>query len=242
MPDTRKHRGPHPDDAHLFGEEQILILQAALGDYLWLLDRGYAPNSSLKLVGDRFSLVKRQRLALMRCGCTGIQARKRQARCIGSEQIRGRPICLDGYNVLITMEAFLSGGLLFRAVDGCFRDLASQHGSYRKVEETIPALESIGRTLERLEPASVTWLFDKPVSNSGRLKQLVERIAAENEWFWQVHLTDRCDHDLAQSHDILVTSDSAVLDQCRIWFNLIETILAMSDHTACIIDLSGLQT
>ncbi|MBN1125515.1 MAG: DUF434 domain-containing protein [Sedimentisphaerales bacterium] len=239
MPDKRKHRGPHPDDASLFSQAQVSILQAALEDYIWLLNHGYASNSSLKLVGDRFELVRRQRLALMRCGCTDTQAKHRRARCVGSEQIRARPICIDGYNVLITVEAFLSDGLLFHAVDGCFRDLASLHGSYRKVEETIPALDAIGRVLEQLEPVSVSWLFDKPVSNSGRLKKIVNKLATGNRWPWRVQLTDRCDYDLTQCRDIIVTSDSAVLDKCDKWFNLIETILAKSEQTVHIVDLSA---
>ena len=53
-------------------------------------------------------------------------------------------------NQLITIEAALSGGLIFRGRDGCFRDLASIHGTYRKVEETLPALNLIGSFLAEM--------------------------------------------------------------------------------------------
>ena len=47
----------------------------------------------------------------------------------------------------ITVEAALSDGFLFMGRDGCLRDLAGIHGTYRRVEETLPAVEQIGRFL-----------------------------------------------------------------------------------------------
>ena len=57
MPDRRHHRGPHPDDASLFAPSVWPVLREAVADYCWLLSHGYASNSSLKLVGDRYELV-----------------------------------------------------------------------------------------------------------------------------------------------------------------------------------------
>jgi hypothetical protein len=56
VPDKRHHRGPHPDDAGLFGSEALPQLQSAVVDLSWLLSRGYASTSSLKIVGDRYPL------------------------------------------------------------------------------------------------------------------------------------------------------------------------------------------
>ena len=68
MPDTRRHRGPHPQDAELFASETHPTLREAVNHLSWLLTRGYAERSSLKLVGDRFGLQERQRRAVMRSG------------------------------------------------------------------------------------------------------------------------------------------------------------------------------
>ena len=65
----------------------------------------------------------------------------------------GQRIAIDGYNVLITIEAAMSGGCIFKARDGCLRDLASIHGTYRKVNETIPALQLIGEFLKEKNTA-----------------------------------------------------------------------------------------
>ena len=70
MPDRRTHRGPHPEDARLFGPEAQPLLGGAAADFCWLLDRGYAHDSTLKLVGDRYNLVARQRTAVSRCCCS----------------------------------------------------------------------------------------------------------------------------------------------------------------------------
>ncbi len=60
MPDKRTHRGPHPADVKLFAPAAIADLRAALADFSLLLTKGYAEKSSLKLVGDKFSLMERQ--------------------------------------------------------------------------------------------------------------------------------------------------------------------------------------
>ena len=68
--------------------------------------------------------------------------------------LRNRPLWLDGYNVLTTVEAALGGGVILIARDGAYRDMASMHGSYRKVAETLPALKILGKLLE-------AWAFLK---------------------------------------------------------------------------------
>ena len=95
-----------------------------------------------------------------------------------AESLAGRPLWLDGYNVLTTVEAALAGGLLLHARDGAYRDMASMHGSYRKVAETQPALEHVGRTAADLGVTECCWYLDRPVSNSGRLKKIMEALAA----------------------------------------------------------------
>ena len=59
MPDRRKHRGPHPEDARLFDLNAQPLLRAAAADFCWLLSRDYPHDSTLKLVGDRYALVAR---------------------------------------------------------------------------------------------------------------------------------------------------------------------------------------
>ena len=125
MPDKRTHRGPHPADAKLFASAAIPGLQSALADFSLLLTKGYADKSALKLVGDRFSLTERQRIAIMRSACSDQQLTSRKQREVKLAELGGKPIVIDGYNLLITIEAAMSGACVFKGRDGCFRDLAS---------------------------------------------------------------------------------------------------------------------
>ncbi|HOK96231.1 MAG TPA: DUF434 domain-containing protein [Anaerohalosphaeraceae bacterium] len=220
MPDKRSHRGPHPDDAALFTDQSQFILAKATADMSWLLSRGYAEKSSLKLIGDRYNLKQRQRIAVMRSACSDAQLHRRRATEFKQEKIKGQPLILDGYNLLITIEAALGGGILLIGRDGCIRDLASIHGTYRKVEETLPAIGIIADTLNRLEITNVTWLLDRPVSNSGRLKNILMQFAQSRMVNWTVELVQSPDKTLIESGWIIATSDSAVLDSCLQWLNL----------------------
>ncbi len=238
MPDTREHRGPHPADAELFAPAALPRLREAVADFSLLLTKGYAEKSALKLVGDRFSLTQRQRLAVMRSSCSDQQRQSRLDRRVPVEALAGQPIAIDGYNLLITIEAALSGGLIFRGRDGCFRDLASIHGTYRKVEETVPAVRLIGEFLTEIRVASALWLLDSPVSNSGRLKSLIGQLAHENTWPWEIRLTISPDAELSQIDTIVVSTDSVVLDACAQWTNLAAEIITRRLPASTVVDLS----
>ncbi|MFC1738171.1 DUF434 domain-containing protein [Planctomycetota bacterium] len=238
MPDKRTHRGPHPQDDKLFAAENISNLRTALQDYSLLLTKGYAEKSSLKLVGDRFSLTERQRLAIMRSACSDEQLASRKQSQIEPTELAGKDIVIDGYNLLITIEAAMSGGCIFKGRDGCLRDLASIHGTYRKVTETIPAVQLIGEFLKEIRVAETLWLLDSPVSNSGRLKTLIGELAEENNFKWEIELLQSPDTALIKSDSIVVSSDSVVLDGCNRWVNLAAEIIKHKLASAGLIDLS----
>src|SRR5262245_31343407 len=87
MPDKRTHRTPHPEDARLFAPDTWPALRSAVAELSWLLTRGYAEPSALKLVGDRYNLCVRQRIAVMRCSCTDSARVARLSREIQPDQI-----------------------------------------------------------------------------------------------------------------------------------------------------------
>lgn len=236
--DKRSHRGPNPKDRELFAAEELNQLRAAMTDLTWLLNRGYAEQSALKLVGDRFALRERQRTAVMRCTCTDAALDNRCRRACRANALAGQGLVIDGYNVLTTVEAALAGGVLLRGRDGCLRDMASMHGTFRQVQETAPAIQRLGQTLEQLAVTECIWLLDRPVSNSGRLKQRLEAIGQDRGWNWTIELVANPDRELIQSDRIIVSADSAVLDRCHRWFNLARHTVEESVADAWIIDLA----
>jgi len=239
VPDRRRHRGPHPGDRERFGAGAVAALQSATTDLSWLEGRGYALPSSLALVGNRYALTKRQRLAVSRCAASDEAVRKRRERECAPERIAGQRVWIDGYNLLTSVETAMSGAVLLHARDGCYRDVASVHGSYRCVEETLPAILAIGLELAAMRPAACRWLLDRPVSNSGRLKTLLLEAAGSHGWPWQVDVVYGPDAELAASEAIVVTADRVVLDRCRGWLNLARRTINARVPGAWVVDLSG---
>jgi hypothetical protein len=239
VPDTRSHRGPDPHDAAAFGPPSLPALRSAVGDLSWLLGRGYAPASALKLVGDRYNLTERQRRAVRRAACSDEARARRQASRVSPAELAGQSLLIDGFNALTTIEAALGGAVVLLCRDNTYRDIAGVHGTYRKVAETLPALEITARALADLSVPRVSWLFDRPVSNSGRIRRLVLQIAAEHEFDWTVDLVDNPDRLLKESPEIIATADSGVLDRGPRWFNLARHAIDTACPGAPIVDLSG---
>ena len=238
MPDKRMHRGPHPEDAKLFAAEHWPRLREATSDLSWLLSRGYAGESSLKLVGDRYDLARRQRIAVARSACSDQSLASRSRRKTELAELAGQPLEIDGYNVLITIEAALAGGVILRGRDSCYRDLASVHGTFRRVEETFPAIELFGSFLAELRVDACVWRLDSPVSNSGRLKGYLLEIAEKRGWSWVVELSTNPDQQLIESTAIVASADSVVLDRCGRWANLTVPLVGGNIPAARIVDLA----
>jgi len=233
----QQHRGAHPKDERLFAPQHHETLRQAVADLSLLLSRGYAPAASLKLVGDRFAFKERQRLAVARAACSDQQREFRKQNLLPLEAIKGQKLLIDGFNLIVTMEAALSGGVLIRGRDGCLRDMSSVHGSYRSVTETEEAIGLISETLLAAEPAAAVWLLDQPVSNSGRLAQRIRELSVERHWPWNVEVVMNPDKVIRASDQIAVTSDSNILDGVKGWINLGEMLVAQHLPEAWVVDL-----
>ena len=237
MPRNQSHRGPAPKDERLFNARQLPSLRSATHDLCWLLDRGYSSRSAIELVGNRYNLVSRQRMAVSRCVCSIEAAQQRREREITTEQVRGRELWIDGYNLLTVLESALSGGVVLLGRDGSCRDIAGMHRRYRKVDETEPVLRMIGETGVEWGATCCRWWLDKPVSNSGRLKTFIQEVAASAGWNMTVELVFNPDKVLWESGQVIATSDGVVLDRCQQWANLSRNIIRHRIPQAWVIDL-----
>ena len=241
MPDRRRHRGAHPEDARLFADDALPRLRRAVGDLCWLLERGYPPRAALDLVGNHSRLTERQRLAVRRCACSDAQRAERLVRTTTPDSMPDAPVWIDGFNVVTSVESALGGGVLLLSRDGALRDMASVHGSYRLVEETHAALIAIAETLERRRVRRCRWLLDTPVSNSGRLKTTLLDLAHERGLAWEVELNRFPDRALeCAPEDVIVASaDSRIMDRApHSWQLARETIEGLAGKP-WIVDLTG---
>lgn len=225
MPDSRNHRGPHPEDAALFAPSCTENLRTAVSDLSWLLTRGYTADSALKIVGDRYGLDKRQRTAVTRASCGNGSLSVRRQKEVAAAAVKGSVINIDGFNLLTTVEAALAKGVVLNCRDGAYRDLASMHGTWRRVGETRQALDYIGQIIDELAPQQSICFLDRPVSNSGRLRELILENTEAWKTPWRVEVVGDPDPVLAQADGIVVTSDSQILNECKLWFNLAQVII-----------------
>ena len=212
----RKHRGTAPEDALFFDQTRVARLRQAVGDLGWLLQRGYSPKASLELVGNRYQLTARERLAIVHAAEDGA-ARSVQ---IPFESLRGRHLCIDGFNLLITLETALGGGIILIGGDGCYRDIADVHGSYALRAETETAIALVAQTLKAANVADALWLFDRPVSNSGRLAALVNRCAERTGAPMHGETAQQVDAKVKACPGVAVTADSQILNAAPFWFDL----------------------
>ena len=217
---TSRQRGKHPNDDQLFSQKWQRTLGLAADEHSWLLSRGYGANAALELVGNRHRLNKRQRQALLRISVAEQAITVRQSKVCPPAALEDSTVAIDGFNLLILLENAYSGAYVFRCRDGLYRDISSVHGSYKHIRQTATAIELTGHTLQQLGVGQVYWYLDQPVSNSGRLRAFLQQIAEEKGWPWEASLCYDPDKVLAQSADIVVSSDGWVLDQAARWFNL----------------------
>lgn len=219
---NNRNRGKNTGDDILFGsEKQISRLKLAVQDMQYLLTRGYAEKAASDLVGNRYRLKTRQVQALRGASASDGQIQNRKQKEQHISDLKGETVYLDGFNVLILLESLLSEAFVFKGVDGCFRDLSGVHGTYKRVNQTQRAIELVAAFFQKAEVHKLTWIFDQPVSNSGRIKQLILDFAIENQLNWDVELQFSPDKFLAESSGIIISSDAWILDHCKVWFNLI---------------------
>lgn len=235
MPHRQQHRGAHPEDRRLFAPEQVRTLALALEEAEFLLERGYSENSVVDVVGRRHYLEARQRLALQRMMCSTSARRARAEHQRPLSAASGHVLEIDGFNLVIGLEVAISGGPLLRGADGAFRDLAGLRGSYHPVMETDRALELIGELIAPATPELVRVWLDRPVSNSGRLREKIAEHARGWSFPVTVELVADPDRELF-GRELVVSGDSLVLDGAASWVNLLGHALEARLPDAWIVD------
>jgi len=202
-----RNRGKEGKDDLLFGNKsnQEKICEAVL-DLSFLLEKKYAIKSASQLVGNRYKLNTRQQNAVKGMSSSKTYLKIRRNKQVNAQDLKGKKIQIDGFNLLILMESLLSGAYVFKGLDGCYRDLSSVHGSYKSVTQTEIVLKMIGEACVDLKLLNVLWVFDKPVSNSGRLKVLLYEMAEKFNFPWDIILHNNPDQYLVNNKSIIVSS------------------------------------
>ena len=93
------------------------------------------------------------------------------------------------------------------------------------MQQTQEVLIAVGDFLKEAQVKEVIWVFDQPVSNSGRMKMLLGELSRKRNYAWQCILEYNPDKVLAESTHIVASSDAWILDRAQRWFNLSGAII-----------------
>ncbi len=222
-----------PEDKIFLDPKRQAILKKAVCDLSCLLQRGYKVSPSMTFVGNHYQLIERERLAIAHVASDG----ESRGEPLSFKELSGRHLCIDGFNLLITLETALGGGIVLVGMDGCYRDIATVHGSYSFREETRSAITLVLRTLKKAGIASAQWLFDAPVSNSGRLAALVAEMSKKWDLPGETTATDRVDTKIKMCEGIAITTDSDILIHAKEWFDLAGYIIQNYIQEAHVVDI-----
>lgn len=142
----------------------------AAQDFRYLLSRGYPRTAALILVGNRYALDRTARQILHRGVFAPHEAEARRAKLRFLPEVAGRPLGVDGHNVLITLECAGRGLPLVAADDGFIRDVGQVSGSFKPSRQTDAVLALLLDYLVQQnwrDPVAV--FYDAPMSLSGEL-------------------------------------------------------------------------
>jgi hypothetical protein len=190
-------------------------LQKAAVDFRYLLNRGYPRKASLELVGNRYALIFDERHLLHRGVFPDADSKVRQKKTITPKAMRNQDLAIDGHNVLITLEAGLSGGPLILADDGFIRDISGLSGSFKKTEMTDKAIELIVRFLKKWNPRHALFLFDSPISKSGILAQELRALLKKEGIPGDALAVRVPEKILIGFQGVIATSDTAIIDRSK---------------------------
>jgi hypothetical protein len=208
----------------LFAAGRLDRLHRAGDEVVWLLGRGYSMDSAIRVVGDHHQLEARQRLALTRSCCAESTREARTAKHLAANALRGAELSIDGFNLVVTLEVALGGGVLLACRDGCLRDLAGLRGSYHVLDDTDRAIGLVRAELEAVGASRVEVLLESAVSNAGRLRGVIEHAMELSSVATTVTLVRDADPLLA-TRGFVISADAAVLDRAKSWFNLARWIV-----------------
>ncbi len=200
-------------------------LQNAAEDFRFLLNRGYPRKASLDLVGNRYTLGKAERDLLHRGVFSDKDSNLRKRKKVSLSKIRNKALAIDGYNILITIEAGLSGSPLILGDDGFIRDISGLSSRYKPTELTGKAIQLILHCLKRLKPRDTLFLFDAPMSKSGVLAKEVRELLKNEGIQGDAQTHPYPEKILNEFSGIIATSDTAILDRSRKVIDLAGEIL-----------------
>jgi hypothetical protein len=212
-------------------------LRKTAEDFRYLLNRRYPRKAALELVGNRYGLTSDERHLLHRGVFSDTDSRSRRKKIISIQKVRNKDLAIDGHNVLITIEAGLSGRPLILADDGFIRDISGLSGAFKKTSTTEKAIQLILQAIKKIKPRQTLLLFDAPISMSGRLAQVIRGRLKRERLLGDALAVKVPEKILVGFPGIIATSDTVIIDQSKMALDLAGYILKKNNKLEFLIQL-----
>jgi hypothetical protein len=190
-------------------------IQKAARDFRFLLNRGYPRKASLELVGNRYGLTSDERHLLHRGVFSNSDSGSRRKKKVFIGEVRNKDLVIDGHNVLITVEAGISGRPLVVGDDGFIRDISGLSGGFKQTETTEKAIQFIIRAIKKIKPSQTLFLLDAPISKSGELAEAVRNYLTKQDIPGEAMAVKVPERILIGFPGVVATSDTAIIDQSK---------------------------
>ncbi|EHR78956.1 hypothetical protein OCC_06706 [Thermococcus litoralis DSM 5473] len=185
-------------------------LLLAYEDLKYLLNRGYRKKYALEFVANHYRLSQKERHFLFRCVFSDREIEERKAKLLQPGHLKGKILGIDGFNVLITLESLLEGKAIL-CEDGLLRDLKLQ-GGYKISSRTLQTLSLLMDFLKTLDLKEVWFLYDAPVSKSGKVAELTRELLNKYGVSGKVKLSKVPDYDL-KAFEVVASSDIGIVEK-----------------------------
>ncbi len=192
----------------------------AVQDYRYLLNRGYPRSASLNIVSARYILSREERMLLYRCVHPDREAELVRSKLVEPPEIEGQTLIVDGYNVVLTIRAWVRGDTVYLCDDGVVRDLSGVHGKVHYDKTFQKALEEMLYSASLLNPGRVEVFYDKQVSRSGELAAATRRLLSNLGLDGVAATSDRNDARIIRASGVVSSSDIVILTQVSKIFDL----------------------
>lgn len=195
------------------------ILEAA-EDLRYLLNRNYNRDQALTFVGDHYRLHKEERFILYRAIYSQKEVRERKEKTISFEELQGKTLTIDAYNVIIVLETMLKGKELIESDDSFVRDISGVFGKHKITKTTRQAISLIMQALKQNPPKKTLIFFDSPVSKSGELAAITRKKMEEYGINGTAQIVKQADNAVIRRGEVAATSDSVILQKAKKTFDL----------------------
>jgi len=197
----------------------------SVNDLKWFLDHRYPKKGSIELVGNRHRLNSEERKILYRGVFDSKSIAERSKKKIDIKDINIDYLIIDGYNVIITIESYICGKVVFRALDGYVRDISGIYGNYTFSDLTrrcIHLIISFIKSIEENQSSKIygTIYLDSPVSKSGELASYLRNKLSNEELLLKAEVVKSSDFKIKNrsvannsSCGCVSTSDTVIIDR-----------------------------